>query len=215
MKNALLFRRANENAPLAEQRGVAASVGTADDDGAMAPPAPRVAVEHESAVSALYREHHAFVWRNARRLGCSDDWVDDAVHEVFFVVARRWAEFRGQASERTWLFAITCRVVQRLRRNHATRRHQLRRYAEQQPPSFANPSNQHESSEYLRYLLTLLPDEQQLVLILVDLEGFTSSEVAQTLGIPAGTVHSRLRAARLGLARVVEAERERDERREP
>ncbi len=215
MTKAFFLPGANENGPLGERRGVALSARTADD-GELSAPAPiRLSVELEQAVSALYRQHHAFVWRNARRLGCGDDWVDDAVHDVFLVVARRWSEFRGQSNERTWLFAITFRVVQRLRRNRASQRHQLQRYAEQQSPGFANTAHQHESAEYLRYLLTLIPAAQQLVLILVDLEGFTSAEVAETLGIPAGTVHSRLRAARLELARVVEQERQRDERSDP
>jgi RNA polymerase sigma-70 factor (ECF subfamily) len=60
---------------------------------------------------ALYREHFAFVWRNARRLGCTEEWVDDAVHEVFLVATRRLEEFEGRSSIRTWLFAIAFRVV--------------------------------------------------------------------------------------------------------
>ncbi len=215
MTKALFWRGTNENGLVAEPRGVAVSAQMADDDQASSPEIARLSVELEQAVSVLYRQHHAFVWRNARRLGCGDDWVDDAVHDIFLVVARRWSEFQGQSNERTWLFAITFRVVQRLRRNRASQRNHLQRYAEQQPPSFANAAHQHESAEYLRYLLTLLPAPQQLVLILIDLEGFTSAEVAATLGIPPGTVHSRLRAARLELARVVEHERQRDERSDP
>ena len=67
-------------------------------------------------VEALYRENHAFVWRNARRLG-AQNWVDDAVHEVFLVATRRLHEFEGRASAKTWLFAITFRIVQRLQRD--------------------------------------------------------------------------------------------------
>lgn len=167
----------------------------------------------EGAVSALYREHHSFVWRNARRLGCDDDWVDDAVHEVFLVVARRLAEFEGRSHERTWLFAITFRVVRRMRINRARQQGHLQAFLAQQPPSTGNAVQDRESADYLRYLLGLLPAPQQLVLILTELEGFTSAEVAATLGIPAGTVHSRLRAAKQQLARIIEQDA--DERPEP
>ena len=47
-------------------------------------PNPVELSELQSA-EALCRQNYAFVWRNARRLGAGDDWVEDAVHEVFLV----------------------------------------------------------------------------------------------------------------------------------
>lgn len=177
------------------------------DDPAAPEVEPHLPAEVERAVSALYREHYAFVWRNARRLGCGDDWLDDAVHEVFLVVSRQLAEFEGRASMRTWLFAITLRVVQRLRRDRSRRRSHLERYTSERPASVIDGARETETAQYLRYLLGLLPEAQRMVLILVELEGFTSLEVAETLGVPAGTVHSRLRTAKLSLAKVIEQER--------
>ena len=164
------------------------------------------------AAEALYREHYAFVWRNARRLGASDDWLDDAVHEVFLVVTRRLGEFEGRSDIKTWLFAITFRVVQRLRRDRTRQREHTARFAREAPAAVANAANESEAAQYLRYLLGMLPDAQRVVLILAELEGFSSAAVAQSLGIPAGTVDSRLRAARAQLARLAERERVRDER---
>lgn len=164
------------------------------------------------SAEALYRANYAFVWRNARRLGASDEWVDDAVHEVFLVAARRLAEFEGRSSVKTWLFAITFRVVQRLRRDRQRHQQQAARFVEEAGVRVGNAVRENETAQYLRYLLALLPDAQRVVLILVELEGFTSAEVAEALDVPAGTVDSRLRAARAHLARVVERERLRDER---
>jgi len=161
---------------------------------------------------ALYREHFAFVWRNARRLGCSDEWVDDAVHEVFLVATRRLAEFEGRSSMRTWLFAITFRVVGRLRRDRARRSARVARYVTEQPALVADAARETEAAHYLRQLLLKLNEAQRVVLILAELEGFTSSEIAHTLGVPAGTVDSRLRAARTQLARVLERDRAKHER---
>jgi RNA polymerase sigma-70 factor (ECF subfamily) len=174
-----------------------------------------LSAELESSATALYRENFAFVWRNARRLGCGDDWVDDAVHEVFLVATRRLAEFEGRSSERTWLFAITYRVVQRMLRDRARQRQRVTRYAREVPPATGDAQHEAEAAQYLRYLIGLLPKAQQLVLILAELEGFTTAEIAETLGIPPGTVHSRVRAAKLHLTQVIERERERDERSEP
>jgi RNA polymerase sigma-70 factor (ECF subfamily) len=60
--------------------------------------------------------------------------------------------------------------------------------------------------------LLKLSEPQRVVLILAELEGFTSAEIAETLGLPAGTVDSRLRAARIQLQRTLERERAKDER---
>jgi RNA polymerase sigma-70 factor (ECF subfamily) len=164
------------------------------------------------SAEALYREHYGFVWRNARRLGATDDWLDDAVHEVFLVATRRLSEFEGRSSEKTWLFAITFRIVQRLKRDRSRRRQHTTRYERETESPVRNAADESEAAEYLRYLLGLLPEPQRVILILVELEGFTSAAVAESLGIPAGTVDSRLRGARAQLSKVNERERQRDER---
>jgi RNA polymerase sigma-70 factor (ECF subfamily) len=205
----------NENGLVGKRGGVAVSAARSESAQPTSAGPAKLPAEVERAIDELYSRQHAFVWRNARRLGCGDDWVDDAVHEVFLVAARRLPELDGLKSERSWLFAILVRVVQRLVRNRARQRGNLRRFAAEQPPGVVHTASAFESAEYLRHLLGQLPEEQQLVLILIELEGFTSAEVAENLSIPAGTVHSRLRAARLQLARMVERDRESDERSEP
>lgn len=201
--------------PSGNPRGVAVPARRSEKGGPASAQTAALSAEVERAVSGLYGRQHAFVWRNARRLGCGDDWVDDAVHEIFLVAARRLPELEGLASERSWLFTITFRVVQRLVRNRARQRGYLRRFAEEHPPGAVNTAHAFESAEYLRHLLGQLPEAQQLVLILSELEGFTSAEIAGTLGIPAGTVHSRLRSAKHQLARLIERDRASDERSEP
>ena len=189
-------RSTNESAALGELPGVGAAI--------------RLTEARERA-EALYREHFSFVWRNARRLGCSDEWVDDAVHEVFLVATRRLAEFEARSSIRTWLFAITFRVVGRMRRDRVRRRARVERYVVEQPELVADAARESEAAQYLRQLLLKLNDAQRVVLILAELEGFTSAEIAETLGVPAGTVDSRLRAARLQLARVLARDRAKHE----
>lgn len=187
----------NDSTPAGEQRGVGAAVQL---------PAARERAE------LLYREHMAFVWRNARRLGCTDDWVDDAVHEVFLVAHRRLDEFQARSAVRTWLFAITYRVVARMRRDRSRRRQRVQRYLSESSEAIRDAASENEAAEYLRHLLLRLSEPQRLVLILAELEGFTSREIAETLGIPAGTVDSRLRAAREQLSWAHQRERAQDQR---
>ncbi len=163
----------------------------------------------------LYRANYAFVWRNARRFGCSDDWVDDAVHEVFLVAARGLPEFAGAANPKTWLFAITYRVVLRLIRDRARYRKRLENYSETKGPTRCEAQPSEEDARYLRQLLQHLDEAKRAVFVLADLEEFTTAEIAVTLGISRGTVASRLRAARAELARRIRRDQARERSRSP
>jgi RNA polymerase sigma-70 factor (ECF subfamily) len=159
--------------------------------------------EAQGAGQELYRRHFEFVWRNARRLGCSDEWAEDAVHEVFMVATRRLAEFEGRSSERTWLFSITRNVVRRMLRDRARARQNLSRYVAEQAPSVTHPADHADAAAYLRHLLQQLSEEQRSVVILAELEGFSTAEIAESLGAARGTIDSRLRAARIALSQAM------------
>ncbi len=175
-------------------------------------PTTVAAWSEEDGVGAFYREHFDFVWRNVRRLGAGDAWADDAVHEVFLVVARRLAEFEGRANPRTWLFAITLRVVQRMGRDRARYDARIRRFGEQPAAITDSPHERDDAARHLRSLLLRLDEPKRVVLILAELEGMTTPEIGVLLGLKHGTVDSRIRAARLELAQHVARERARDER---
>jgi len=162
-------------------------------------------------LEAMYRAHSAFVRRNARRLGCDDDWADDVVHEVFLVVARRLGEFRREASIRTWLFAITYRAVRRMARDRARYGRRQRDLALAEATRLpVEPAARSEATEYLRLLLSRLDEAKRVVFILAELEGMTSVEIGELLGVKPPTVDSRLRAARTALGRMIARERARE-----
>jgi len=126
---------------------------------------------------------------------------------VFMVATRRLPEFEGRSSERTWLFAITRNVVQRMQRDRARQRQHLSRYAVEQAPSLAHPAEQNEAAAYLRHLLQQLPESLRAVVILAELEGFSTSEIAESLEVPRGTIDSRLRKARIALSEAIARDR--------
>lgn len=213
----------NESRVLGELTGVRASARSMspDHEGVVPPsaaqaswakPASATSLAALAAAERLYREHFEFVWRNARRLGCSDDWVDDAVHEIFLVATRRLPEFEGRSSERTWLFSITFRIVQRWQRDRARQRSHLARYVQEHPAASSDGEREAQAAEYLRHLLLQLPEAQRALVVLSELEGFTSAEIAESLGVPRGTIDSRLRAAKMALSRAIERDRKQDER---
>ena len=166
----------------------------------------------DAAVERLFREQQAFVWRNARRLGCADEWVDDVVQEVFLVAARRLPE--------TWAAGGTCaRLVDWYdhfsdraalsRRGRARYRGRVQDYARTQADVCApNHESSSDAARELRELLARLDDGKRVVLILMELEGMTSAEVAAIMGVPQGTVDSRLRVKLCkALREMIEADR--------
>lgn len=167
----------------------------------------------ELSLEAIYRENVSFVWRNARRLGCDNEWADDAVHEVFLVVAKKLAEYRDQDSLRSWLFAITYRVVQRLRRNRFRYRLRLVRLAtERSHDAPSEPHRREEAGRELRRILEQIGEAKRVVFILAELEGMTTPEIARCLGARPGTIDSRLRAARREIQALLQRERCREAR---
>jgi RNA polymerase sigma-70 factor (ECF subfamily) len=146
----------------------------------------------------LYAQHFEFVWRTLRRLGVPPEDQDDAVQDVFIVFLRRRAEFRGQSSQRTWLFGIANNIAHEYRRKR-------RRSAQSQPitdePRAGSPSplDHASSNEALRLVdifLASLSTDQRNVFILAELEQLSAPEIASMLHVKLNTVYSRLRAAR-------------------
>jgi RNA polymerase sigma-70 factor, ECF subfamily len=163
----------------------------------------------------LYREHFRYVWRSLRRLGVSESEIQDATQDVFVVAHAKLPEFQRRSKLSTWLFAICYR--------HALERHRRRR---KQPEPIeavvdsvadqaAVPVEALQRNEGLKLLARILDQmsvEQRAVFVLYELEELDGEEIAATLALPRGTVHSRLRAAREHFFRVVGRERLREER---
>ncbi|MEM6292449.1 MAG: sigma-70 family RNA polymerase sigma factor [Myxococcota bacterium] len=168
---------------------------------------PGSAIDFET----LYRENFTFVVRSARRLGVQPAWIDDVAQEVFVVAARRLHEFEGRSKVRTWLFSITFRAVQSHRR--WSKRHDRRRDALAREPSRVDdPYPRAHAADMLVSLLDTLPDKYRTVFILGELEGMTSAQIAQGLGLNPNTTYSRLREARKRMAQAVADLRASEER---
>ena len=162
---------------------------------------PETRSEPTPPLAEVYRAHHAFVWRSLLRLGLPADRVEDAVHELFLVVARRLPEFAGRSSLRTWLFAIAVRVAQSFRRDAGRERRHLERLSHEPRAGASDPYAQRDAAVVLYRLLARLSEQQRVVYILVELEGMTAPELAGELGVKLPTVYTRLRAARAAMDR--------------
>ncbi len=162
----------------------------------------------------VYREHFALAWRWLRRLGVPERDLADAAQEVFVVVARKLHEHDGRRPLAVWLYAICLRIASNRRRSAAARNELLlddeARSAIQERASAA-PSEPSERRALLEGALDAMSLEQRAVFTLFELEGYTGEEIAELVGAPLPTVHSRLRLAREIFRRTVARSRARDE----
>ena len=161
---------------------------------------PVVTGEHLDA-EALYRAHADFVARFLLRLGVQGQDVADHLQEVFLVAHRRGGFIIGAAKPTTWLAEITLRIVQSGRRKLRRSREDADddAIAAAQARKGSSPGEQVEASEALQRVqqaLDTLDEGKRAVFILFELEGESCESIAAGLGIPVGTVYSRLHKAR-------------------
>jgi RNA polymerase sigma-70 factor (ECF subfamily) len=122
--------------------------------------------------------------------------ADDLVQDALVRALDRWVWRRPGGSLRAWLFAIHWRrFIDGKRATAVERRHTGDSAASQQPVPLAAPDEVLEAARVLA-LLDRLPGEQRAVLLLVAVEGMEYAEAAAAIGIPVGTVMSRLSRAR-------------------
>jgi RNA polymerase sigma-70 factor, ECF subfamily len=149
-------------------------------------------------VKRLVVEHHGFVWRSLVRLGVPRSDAEDVMQQVFMVTTRRIDDIRTDA-ERSFLYGVCIRMASRARRTRDRRREVDGESAPERVDPSLRPDEQLDRAEaraLLDGILAAMPIELRAVFTLYELEQVTMIEIAQLLGVPQGTVASRLRRAR-------------------
>jgi RNA polymerase sigma-70 factor (ECF subfamily) len=159
----------------------------------------QAAPSREGRLRAAIAAHYEVVWRTLRRLGVEERSVEDAAQQVLIVLARRLDDVRPGA-ERAFMLASAARVAADARKKVRRAREELGDEAAAGRPG-VGPTvdellDQGRARDLLDVVLGELPDELRSVFVLFELEELTMATIAETLGIPAGTVASRLRRAR-------------------
>jgi RNA polymerase sigma factor (sigma-70 family) len=148
----------------------------------------------DRAGNELFERHFEALYRFFRNK--LDDGCEDLVQQTFLACVRHTDGYRGDASFRTWLFTIArSKLLDFLK---------VRR-RKQEPLDFGHvslvdlgvsPSTwaaQREEGMLLAAALRHLPVDLQIAIELFHLEDMPASEVARVLGVPEGTVRSRVR----------------------
>jgi len=158
------------------------------------------------ALSALYDRHAPLMLGLARRIVGGTAPAEDIVHDVFLEAWRRAADYdRERGSVKSWLLLRTRSRALDFRKSAAVSRTVPSgdgAFLESLLDPRAEASEAPDRARLRRVLETLAP-EQREVLLLGYFEGLTSSEMAEHLAIPMGTVKSRVAAALGALRRAL------------
>jgi RNA polymerase sigma-70 factor (ECF subfamily) len=160
-------------------------------------------MDRDASIEAMIPALRRFAWSLLRDQHAADDLVQDCLERAL----GSWHLRRRGGDLKAWLFAILYNAHISGRRREA-RRARLAEEATglaETATGAEAPEGAVHCAEVLRYLSTL-PEEQQAVLLLVGVEGFGYQETAHILGVPAGTVMSRLSRGRERLRRLTEGE---------
>lgn len=145
----------------------------------------------------LFRAHADFVWRVLRRLGVPDADAEDALQEVFLVVARRLDGYEERGALRAWLFTIARQVASHMRRESARRQRQpLALVTDVHSDDPQQQMQRKQSVAFIQDFLATLEEPQAMVFYLIEIEGLSAPEVSAALQVNLNTVYGRLRLAR-------------------
>ncbi|HEY8546783.1 MAG TPA: sigma-70 family RNA polymerase sigma factor [Acidimicrobiales bacterium] len=169
----------------------------------------RAAAGDIEAFSALVEQHQLQVWRFLRRLLGDEALAEDVTQETFVRVYTRLSSFTFEAKFSTWVFQIARNAgIDELRK-----RQRQARLAETLGRRDLTALPSPEVGVELQMLLDQLPDDLRAALLLVEILGLRYREAGDVLGIPTGTVKSRVHNARVKLHEWAQAGERRRHRR--
>ena len=158
-----------------------------------------------AAFSELVRYHRKGVINIVYRMCGDPQLAEDAAQEAFIRAWQHLPSYQPRSPFRNWLYRIATNVaLDTLRRE----RESVPLDAVQLQSPKAGPErsyDRNEQAEQVRAAVLALPEASRAVLVLREYEGLAYKEIAAALGIPIGTVMSRLNYARGCLAESLES----------
>jgi RNA polymerase sigma-70 factor (ECF subfamily) len=171
--------------------------GSVQDDAELLRRAAQGDVE---AQHALIDRHGRYLFGIAHALSNNPHDAEDLVQETFMGAFR--TRFRGESSLRTWLVKILMRRAGMLRRTRQRKGPMLSLdAAATEPPADSVPGASADARMDLTHMLAALSPEHRQVILLREIEGLSYEQIAEAIGVPRGTVESRLHRAREELRR--------------
>jgi RNA polymerase sigma-70 factor (ECF subfamily) len=163
------------------------TTGSYSDGGLEAHDQSPGSVRGELDLETIYRNHAKELSRFLSRLSGRTE-SPDLLHDVFLVVQRRLPDFRGEASVRSWLYAIALRVVAARRRKQRLRRWLwLGSGKDDAPDAPIDPTTpevilaRRRATHQVYRVLDRLSERDRTLILLFELEGLPAREIAAVI----------------------------------
>jgi RNA polymerase sigma-70 factor (ECF subfamily) len=164
----------------------------------------------ESAFEELVRVHQRRVFGLLYRMMGSREEAEDVAQETFLSLHRHGRSFRGESRFSTFVYRVAANAALNRRRTLGRSRTRAQRLEVRQaagehlPSAPRGPEDAAQGSEMavlVQQALQRLSPEMRLPLVMYEMEGLSYGEISQSLGMPEGTVKSRIHRARQTLRR--------------
>lgn len=153
-----------------------------------------------AAFDELVVRHRDRVYAVALRLTRNPADAEDALQDTFLNAYRALGRFGGRARVSTWLYRIAANASYDVINRRHGRDQALGDDGAHEPAAPGDSFAQSSQRQALERALAALPDEFREAVVLCDVAGLGAGEAAELLGVPAGTVKSRVFRARALLA---------------
>jgi RNA polymerase sigma factor (sigma-70 family) len=153
------------------------------------------------ALATLVRRHGPMVWGVCLRVLHNYHDAEDAFQAAFLVFVRKAESINSRELLANWLYGVARKTALKARATAARRKGRERPAAEMPEPAAAEQDLWRDLLPFLDEELSRLPAKYRIVIVLCGLEGKTRKETARQLGVPEGTVATRLARARTMLAK--------------
>ncbi|OZM80636.1 hypothetical protein CFP66_20630 [Pseudonocardia sp. MH-G8] len=164
-------------------------------------------LDRERAVAVLFEAHHLSLVRLAVLLGADD--AEDVVAEAFYQLYRRWRRLRSPEAAATYLRSVVVNLTRmRIRHLQVVRKHAAR--TDEVPPHVASGEDRavlRDDQKALVDAVRALPARQREALVLRFWLDLRESEIADAMGISAGSVKVHVSRGMAALSRTLEERR--------
>ena len=145
----------------------------------------------------IYQRIAAQIVRIVRRI-VGQDHVDDVVQDFFVTLFAKISQFRFESSFETWVHRMAVNQSLQHLRKSTREQERIRQFAGDAASrsSLKDEHSSHEDAEVLEIAMNHLSGDQRAILHMKEVEGFGYQQIAEVLGVPEGTVGSRLNKAR-------------------